>query len=388
MPTGPLLILHRNYTQRGGEDLFLEETFLPALAANGIAYECLTFDALFARSAGRLSDLVELLGMVLGWERLRPSYWRIRRVIREKIPRALVFNNFIPTLSLAAPAFARARGIPVFTWVHNGRLSCANGLFYDGHAECYRCFSDGSHAVLTRDCFSSRTQKLIYAWIYRYRRVFRTLGPALSGYLVCSDYSGNGVRRLSQAVPAFQPRVHLLRPPVPPTPAATEPCRESFVSAVQALPQPFYAFVGRVSYEKGADQVVELARRYPQRGFVLAGAGPLLEKLRQGAPANVFFPGFINLAEKQSLYREASAVIVPSRVPENASLVVMESEPFRTPIVYPRGGGAEESVKFFQRSGCALDEFRGQLFARESKPPMAWGLREFGAAADQAIRSS
>ena len=93
----------------------------------------------------------------------------------------------------------------------------------------------------------------------------------------------------------------------------------------------------------------------------------MLQDLKKNAPSNVAFAGFVGEGGKQWLFEHAAALIISSRVPETASLVVLESHAYGIPVVYPRGGGAEESVKWLKRSGCALDEFTGQALPRSSK---------------------
>ncbi len=388
MMTSPILIVHRSYTHKGGEDLFLDETLVPALAAAGLPHEVLLFEALFKKKARLVADLAEVACMALGWERLRPSYFKIQRKIARTRPSAVIFNNYIPTLSLAAGTSAQnGPRAPRYLWVHNGRLSCANGLFYDGEKTCHQCFDQGSRSVLSRKCFGSRKQSWLYSWIYRKQRVFRHVSKIIDGYFVCSNYSGAGISRLTQLSPGFRPPIHLVRPPVPPAPLLTEAPSPGFLHALRELPQPFYAFVGRVSIEKGADRLVDFAIRYPDRGFVIAGSGPLLDSIRASAPRNLFCAGFVSAAEKSFLYEKANAVLVPSRVPENASLVIMESETYRTPVVYPEGGGAEELVQFFKRPSCPLGKFSGQVFQRDDRPPTDWSLAAFGNAIAKVVHS-
>jgi glycosyltransferase involved in cell wall biosynthesis len=126
-------------------------------------------------------------------------------------------------------------------------------------------------------------------------------------------------------------------------------------------------FVGRVSYEKGADIFADLAAKMPHAGFVMAGSGPLLQDIPSSP--NLICPGFLGEEEKLWLYQNCDALVIPSRVPENAPMVIFESQPFGTPVVYPRGGGAEELVRWLGRDGCHLDDFVGQQFTWRNDPP-------------------
>jgi glycosyltransferase involved in cell wall biosynthesis len=136
---------------------------------------------------------------------------------------------------------------------------------------------------------------------------------------------------------------------------------------IDALPKPYFLFVGRVSYEKGADIFAELAARIPSVGFVMGGSGPLSRQIPSSS--NLICTGFLEEEEKLWLYQNCEALVIPSRVPENAPMVIFESHPFGTPVVYPKGGGAEELVQWLGRDGCRLDEFVGQQFTRRTVSP-------------------
>jgi glycosyltransferase involved in cell wall biosynthesis len=163
------------------------------------------------------------------------------------------------------------------------------------------------------------------------------------------------------------PEVCLIRS-LPPAAPPQEPAASPRLKAVMArLPQRFFLFVGRVSYDKGADIFAALAAKSPDAGFVLVGSGPLAEKI--ASSGNLSCTGFLEEEEKLWLYQNCEALVIPSRVPENAPMVIFESQPFGTPIVYPRGGGAEELVHWLGRDGCHLDEFVGQQFTRRKDSP-------------------
>jgi glycosyltransferase involved in cell wall biosynthesis len=132
---------------------------------------------------------------------------------------------------------------------------------------------------------------------------------------------------------------------------------------VAQIPRPFYLFLGRVTFDKGADVFAELARRFPDRGFLVCGEGPLVKELKSLGFRNLTFAGKIG-EEKSWAFQNCEALIIPSRSPETSSLIIAESHPYGTPVVYPSGGGAEETFKALKRSGCPLEEFKGQNFVK------------------------
>ena len=138
-----VLIIHRDYQLRGGEEAFLETVLIPALRDLPVEFTVLRVPALFSGKS-RLKDVIELFLMAIGLERLRPSYLLIRRAVSRHLASAklthCIFNNFIPTLSLALPAFMKRQGMKTYWWVHNQRLSCANGVRFNGKGELSSLF--------------------------------------------------------------------------------------------------------------------------------------------------------------------------------------------------------------------------------------------------------
>jgi len=58
--------------------------------------------------------------------------------------------------------------------------------------------------------------------------------------------------------------------------------------------QQSYAFVGRLSHEKGPDRFVALAKEHEESAFSLFGRGPLLEELKPQLPENVTLHDNVN----------------------------------------------------------------------------------------------
>jgi glycosyltransferase involved in cell wall biosynthesis len=365
MSSPRVLVVHRDYKLRGGEETFLETALLPALEELGIDFSLLRFPALFSGKS-KLLDFVEFFFMVLGLERLRPSYFTAKRLTKDAAYTHCIFNNFIPTVSLAMPALLKSRGATTYWWTHNQRISCSNGLKFNGKGPCNLCFERGSRWAAIQNCHSNRIQSVLYALIYRGRRVLRRLGPSIDCFVGGSNYSLRGVTAPLDSIGGFKPNTALIRSMPPGLRTATKvPLLNPRIARfIETLPKPFFLFVGRVSREKGADIFVELAQRYPKFGFVLGGSGPLLESLRATASSNLVLTGHLEGDEKLWLFENCEALVICSRVPENGPMILFESQPYGTPVVYVKGGGAEELVKWLGRDGCSVEDFRGQRFSK------------------------
>jgi glycosyltransferase involved in cell wall biosynthesis len=107
--------------------------------------------------------------------------------------------------------------------------------------------------------------------------------------------------------------------------------------------------IGRFDGAKGLELLPQtLARlKTPDWQATIVGDGAGLEATRARAAAlglgqRVRFPGNVQSAEIDGLYRRASIVVVPSRVPEAFGLVGIEAMAFGKPVVACDTGGVRE----------------------------------------------
>ncbi len=105
-------------------------------------------------------------------------------------------------------------------------------------------------------------------------------------------------------------------------------------------------FVGRLTAEKGALDMIELARRAPDLAVTVVGAGPLAPLMRErgrGLP-NLELAGAAGRDEVAGRLRAARVVVIPSRWAEPAGLVALEAMAVGTPVLARAVGGLGEEV--------------------------------------------
>ncbi len=88
--------------------------------------------------------------------------------------------------------------------------------------------------------------------------------------------------------------------------------------------KPFVLFVGRIDPQKGLIYLVEVAKKLPNIKFLIAGKGPLKEKLEKIAPKNVKFLGYVSERKKRELYSRALIFCLPS-IGEGLGIVHLEA---------------------------------------------------------------
>lgn len=113
---------------------------------------------------------------------------------------------------------------------------------------------------------------------------------------------------------------------------------------------PTFVFLGRLSWKKGLERLIEAVAQVPAARLVLAGnddegIGPALDQLahRLGTSDRVLRSGFVDGAAKSALLAQARALVLPS-ISENFGNVVLEAWALATPVVVAPGVGLAGEV--------------------------------------------
>jgi glycosyltransferase involved in cell wall biosynthesis len=150
----------------------------------------------------------------------------------------------------------------------------------------------------------------------------------------------------------------------------------------------YVGYVGRISSEKGLDSLIAAARALPDVPVRLAGDWSGMPELRDRAPANVSFVGFLGQDDLGDFYGNSRFVVLPSTCFEVFPLVLPEAMGHGLPAVVSRIGGLPEIVTDGE-TGLLFEP--GDADDLASKIRLLWDdaqlCRRMGAAArDRAVR--
>ncbi len=119
------------------------------------------------------------------------------------------------------------------------------------------------------------------------------------------------------------------------------------IVGAEATKIPFFLFVGRLEKIKGLQTLIGPFRNYPGAQLWVVGTGDYEPSLRQQAQSssNIRFLGFQTGEELRQLYRDATAVIVPSIWEEVFGIIILEAFGQKTPVIVRKRGGMPEVVE-------------------------------------------
>lgn len=161
-------------------------------------------------------------------------------------------------------------------------------------------------------------------------------GEKTSGKLAIYDWLDRQSARFANIVYAVSPEIAQRLP-------ATCQVLDNFVDSKNLQPTTGkqFAFVGRLSHEKGADYLLQLAAQYPDYLFHLYGDGPLRSSLEEQAGNNVIFHGHIN--NMSSVWSSIELLIMPSRQ-EGLPMAALEAMARGIPVLASQVGSLNQLI--------------------------------------------
>ncbi len=316
-----ILLVHNNYGKYSGEEAVVDK-MAAMLSAHGheVVFYRRTTEGVRESASGKITGFLSGI--------YSPSGVRgMREVLRRERPDVVNVHNLYPFISPAALFECRKAGIPVVMTIHNFRLICPTGLFMRDGMPCETCLERGNEWSCVRyNCEHSRLKSLgytlrnVYArWTGAYRKnvdVFACITDFQRQKLIAAGYDAQKIRVIPNSMDA----------------------PESYQSMIGG----YVAYIGRLSYEKGYDLLVEVARRNPTIQFRFAGAKR--EQADIEIPENVRFMGYLQKGELADFIRQSRFVVMPSRCYEGFPMAILEAACYGKPTIGPAHGGFTEII--------------------------------------------
>lgn len=316
-----ILLVHNNYGKYSGEEAVVDK-MAAMLAAHGheVAFYRRTTEGVRESAVGKMAGFLSGIYSPSGVRGLREALHRER-------PDVVNVHNLYPFISPAALFECRKAGVPVVMTIHNFRLICPTGLFMRNGMPCEICLERGNEwSCMRYNCEHSRLKSLGYTLRNVYARWTGAYQKNVDAYACITDFQ----RQKLIAAGYDAQKIWVI------------PNSIDAPKSYSSIQGDYVAYIGRLSYEKGHDLLVEVARRNPTIQFRFAGAKR--EQTDIEIPDNVQFMGYLHKPELNAFIRQARFVVMPSRCYEGFPMAILEAACYGKPTVGPAHGGFTEII--------------------------------------------
>jgi glycosyltransferase involved in cell wall biosynthesis len=133
---------------------------------------------------------------------------------------------------------------------------------------------------------------------------------------------------------------------------ANKPIKKLTLKSIKSGGKKMVLFVGRITYQKGVDYLIEAAAKALKINkklvFMIVGSGDMSHQIINQAANHaisdkVFFPGFLRGEELSKIYASADLYVMPS-VSEPFGLVALEALSHKVPVIVSKQSGASEVI--------------------------------------------
>jgi len=127
-----------------------------------------------------------------------------------------------------------------------------------------------------------------------------------------------------------------------PLPVIYPPVDTDFYTPQVKSKKTHHLLVSRLVGYKSVSLVIDAFRRLPHERLVIVGTGRKFHDLKNSAPSNVVFKGFVSNEDLRDLYESAQSLIFPQE--EDFGIVAVEAQSMGVPVVAFRKGASTETV--------------------------------------------
>jgi len=242
-------------------------------------------------------------------------------------------HNIYHHISPSVLSLLKERGVPMVLTAHDLKLACPNYKMLNRTGVCERCRGGNYLNVIRHRCLhGSVALSALVALESTLHRALRSYSGNLNKIVAPSAFMRNKLMEWGWAGSMIE---------VIPNFVAYESMRPKFE------PGGHFVYFGRLQMDKGLDTLVQAAAD-AKVALQVVGTGPderAVAQLAERAGANVVFHGYQSGGALHDLVREARAVVIPSRLYENAPIAALEAYALGKPVIGSRIGGIPELVR-------------------------------------------
>ena len=286
---------------------------------------------------------------------------RFEAVLDDFKPDVVHMHNIHSYLSPVVGELAHKRGIRVVWTLHDYKLLCPRYDCLLAGKPCEKCFDGAKGNVITHRCMKGSLPASVVAWLEALKWNRSRLEKNTDMFICPSQFMADKMKSGGFDSRKFIVLNNFLDPVKLQQYQALDP---------NAAREDYYCFVGRISAEKGIEDLLEVASRLPYR-LKVAGTGTLEPEMRlkYAGCKNIEFLGMLEAPEVAHLLAGAQLSVMPSQCYENNPLSVVESLCAGTPVAGSDIGGIPELLN--SENGIIFQPFDKESLADAITTSMA-----------------
>ena len=320
-----ILYVHNDYAKPSGEET-AAEAIVALLREHGheVAWHRRSSAEIANSRFGQVKSL--FTGV---WNPLEAH--RVKNAVLDFKPDVVQVQNVYPLLSPSIFPAIKRLGVPIVMRCPNYRLFCPNGLCCDmqGHV-CEECFGGHEWRCAVKNCTGNRLKSFGYALRGWSARITRRILDNVDMFIVQTEFQ----------------RQKFMQQGVPESKLAILPgIMQNMEAAAEWQAGKYVSYIGRCSEEKGIIEFLDCARRLPSIPFMVAGAYDGMAGLRDNAPENIIWTGFLKGEALRQAYLDSRMIVVPSRCYEGFPNTIVQAMQMERPVLAVNLGSSGSIVQ-------------------------------------------
>jgi glycosyltransferase involved in cell wall biosynthesis len=319
------------------------------------------------KAGGSLLKRARLAGhAIYSWE----VQCRLRAMMREFKPEIAHIRNIYHHLSPSILWELKRQGVPVLYHLNDFKLLCPAYNMVARGEPCEACKGGAFWHALNADCYPGTSARAVLAVEAYAHRKLGTYRKCVDLFVAPSEFVREKFIEHGWNPGKFEVLPHFQK------------AHEISSSANERT----ILYFGRLSAEKGVEDVLHAAYRLPQAHFVIAGDGPKHKDLMSLAKTleleNVEFVGHVNECERNSLISRSLFTVFPSHAYETLGKTILESFAEGRAVVASDGGSRRESIDHGQNgllyTPGDVDQLTGAMRLLLERPELALQMGRAG----------
>jgi glycosyltransferase involved in cell wall biosynthesis len=265
----------------------------------------------------------------------RDARRRIRAMIRDFRPDVAHIRNIYHHLSPAILWELKAQKVPVVYHLNDFKLLCPSYNLVSQAGSCEACKGGRFWHALQPTCYPGLGARLTLAAEAYFHRWLGTYRKCVDLFLAPSHFVRDKFLEHGWDIDNFEVLPHFQK---------LEDLAETRLQADTPI-----LYCGRLSQEKGVDDLLHAMQFVPEVRLLIAGDGPQRQELEQLAAAlglaNVEFLGHVGPAQRDQLIAKSQFTVLPSHAYETLGKTILESYAQARPVIASDTGSRREFVR-------------------------------------------